>query len=118
MVQGAFLLVFDALHALATPMEEVTLPALEVFERPEHLPYRLEGQPGALVALLLHGFPGTTGELRPLASLLHVAGWTVQGLLVPGLGRELPALFQQRAAGWVDWLAEEVESARARRAAR
>ena len=112
-VQGAFLLVFDALHALSAPMDEVRLPALEVFERPEHLPYCLEGQPGAPVALLLHGFPGTTGELRPLANLLHVAGWTVQGLLVPGLGRELPLLFQQRAAGWVDWLAEQVEFARA-----
>ncbi len=112
-VQGAFLLAFDALHALGTPMEEVSLPALEVFERPEHLPYRLEGEPSTPVALLVHGFPGTTGELRPLADLLHAAGWTVQGLLVPGLGRELPALFQQRAALWVDWLSGQVESARA-----
>jgi len=111
-VQGAFLLIFDVLHALGTPMEEIRLPGLEVFERPEHLPYHLEGEPGAPLALLAHGFPGTTGELRPLAELLHAAGWSARGLLVPGLGRELPGLFQQRAALWVDWLAGEVELAR------
>jgi carboxylesterase len=110
-VQGGFLLLFDLLHARVVPDAEIRLPSLPVFEQPEHLPYHLEGRQDAPVALLVHGFPGTPGELRPLAERLNAAGWTVTGLLVPGLGRELPGLFQQRAAGWSDWLAGEVETA-------
>jgi pimeloyl-ACP methyl ester carboxylesterase len=111
-VQGSFLLLFDLLHARAVPANEISLPTLPVFEQPEHLPYQMEGKEDAPLALLVHGFPGTPGELRPLAERLHSAGWSVSGLLVPGLGRELPGMFHQRAVGWANWLAGEIETAR------
>jgi carboxylesterase len=74
----------------------VTLPAL--FQADTHQPFTLAG--GAPAALLVHGFPGTPAELRPLAAALNDAGWTTQGILLPGFGPQLPSLPQQRAEDW------------------
>lgn len=71
----------------------------QVFQSPEHQSFHLEG--GQPAALLLHGFPGTPAETRPLAEALHRAGWTVHGLLLPGFGPELETLGQRRHDDWV-----------------
>lgn len=75
----------------------MTLPPL--FQGAEHQPFTLAG--GAPAALLVHGFPGTPAELRPLAEALHGAGWTAQGLLLPGFGSEIATLVEKRAADWI-----------------
>ncbi len=105
-VQGAFLLGFDSLHALAAP-EEVILPDLALFAAPEHQLFVLTGSNG-WTAVLVHGFPGTPAEMRDLGCDLQQRGWTVEGLLLPGFGREYPRMFLQRADGWIDAIAAAV----------
>jgi carboxylesterase len=43
---------------------------------------------------------GTPDELRPLAKQVHNAGWTVQGLLLPGFGSEIDTLFTRQRSEW------------------
>lgn len=69
-----------------------------LFEGPDYQPYLIEG--GERAALLVHGFPGTPAELRPLGEVLYQAGWTVQGMLVPGFGTEFSSIHQCQAADW------------------
>ena len=72
---------------------------LKLFLDEEHKPFTWSsGQPAAL---LVHGFPGTPAELRPLGKSLNEAGWTVEGLLLPGFGAEIETLFERRASEWV-----------------
>lgn len=108
--QGGFLLLFDTLHALNVP-REVSLPELGLFDDPKHAPFELPGQRGTVV--LVHGFPGTPNEMRPLAEALQAAGWRTRCLLLPGFGKQITGLFQQRTAVWIDAIAHAVESARA-----
>lgn len=70
------------------------------FRGDEHRPYRLVG--GAPSALLVHGFPGTPAEMRPLAVVLNEMGWTVQGLLLPGFGPDINALERVTSRDWAD----------------
>lgn len=58
---------------------------LRAFTTPEHQPYFLESGADA-VALLVHGFPGTPAELRPVGEMLHRAGLSAEGMLLPGFG--------------------------------
>jgi carboxylesterase len=69
------------------------------FQDPEHRTFLLEGHGPA--AVLVHGFPGTPAEVRSLAETLHAAGWTVQGLLLPGFGPEIDSLAGCTYADWV-----------------
>jgi len=69
------------------------------FEGEEHRAFLLEG--GAPAALLIHGFPGTPAEMRPLGDALHDAGWTVQGLLLPGFGADIETLPERKYKDWV-----------------
>ena len=55
------------------------------FDGSEHRSFLWKGSDSA--ALLVHGFPGTPAEMRPLGTVLRNAGWTVRGLMLPGLGR-------------------------------
>jgi carboxylesterase len=71
----------------------------DLFAAPEHQTYTLPG--GQPAALLVHGFPGTAAETRSLGQALHGAGWTVQGLLLPGFGPEIDRLGEQRYGDWV-----------------
>ena len=64
-----------------------------------HKDFLLEG--GHPAALLIHGYPGTPMEMRPLADALHARGWTCRGLLLPGFGRQIETLPQRR---WTEWL--------------
>lgn len=72
---------------------------LDAFQGEEHTPFLWEG--GSPAALLIHGFPGTPAEMRPLAGVLHRAGWTVQGVLLPGFGREIATLPERHYGEWL-----------------
>lgn len=72
--------------------------SLQAFQGEEHQPFLWNG--GAPAALLVHGFPGSPAELRPLADALYVQGWTVQGLLLPGFGPEFETLANRRSEEW------------------
>jgi len=96
-VQGAFLFLFDAFHAQRVPPGP-TLHFPLVFQEPEHQPFLWES--GRPAALLVHGFPGTPDEVRPLAQALHAQGWTVQGLLLPGFGPQIVGLGEYSFEDW------------------
>ena len=68
------------------------------FNGPEHTDFTISGKKPA--ALLVHGFPGTPAEMRPLAKALNEHGWTVRGLLLPGFGSDLDTLPLRRAEDW------------------
>ncbi len=75
------------------------LPQIEAFTGAEHLPFTLSG--GKPAALLVHGFPGTANDLRPLAEALNAEGWTTDNPLLPGFGREIGNVSKY---GLKDWL--------------
>ena len=52
-------------------------------------------------ALLLHGFPGTPAELRPVAEFLLAQGFEVRAPLLPGFGAGMGSL---GSTGWRDWV--------------
>ena len=103
-LQGAFLLFFDLIHAQSVPPGLLSQP-LDAFADPVHQPFFLGG--GGAAALLVHGFPGTPAEMRPLAEALHKEGWSVQGVLLPGFGSQLAEILER---GYADWL-EAVQQA-------
>lgn len=69
------------------------------FSGPEHSAFRWNG--GACAALMVHGFPGSPAEMRPLAQVLHQAGWTVEGLLLPGFGPDIETLPDRKHSEWL-----------------
>lgn len=73
--------------------------ALPFFAGPEHAPFVLGDGPRR--ALLIHGFPGTPAEMRPLARVLVECGWQTHGLLLPGMGSEIARLGEARRAAWL-----------------
>jgi carboxylesterase len=88
-----------------------TIMTLKVFQGERHADFLIErGDPAAL---LIHGFPGTPAEMRPLATLLNNAGWTTRGLLLPGFGAQIDSLFQRQAHEWIDTAAEALRSLQA-----
>jgi carboxylesterase len=70
------------------------------FAGPEHQPFTLNGTDGR-AALLVHGFPGTPAEMRPLAQALHDRGWTTRAILLPGFGPELDTIAERRVEDWI-----------------
>ena len=70
------------------------------FQGEEHQPFYWNGGPPA--ALLVHGFPGTPAEMRPLGTSLHQAGWTVYGPLLPGFGPQIATIFERDYTEWVN----------------
>lgn len=72
---------------------------LRAYQAPEHQPFFWRGQSGC-AALLVHGFPGTPAEMRPLGQVLHSLDWTVQGLLLPGFGPQFDQLTHYRQQDW------------------
>lgn len=109
-VQGVFLLGFDAWHAVRLP-PPLTWPSLAGLRAPEHQAFHWPGVNGHS-AVLVHGFPGTPAEIRALAQALHNAGWTVSGLLLPGFGADLPTLADRTYADWEQAVATAVQAAR------
>jgi carboxylesterase len=84
---------------------------LKVFQGARHADFLSEC--GAPAALLIHGFPGTPAEMRPLASTLNDAGWTTRGLLLPGFGAQIDSLFQRKSQDWIDAAVEALRSLQA-----
>ena len=62
--------------------------------------FLLEGSNGRAV-LLLHGYTGTTAEMRPLGNHLHSLGYTVLCPRLPGHGTSVEDLNETVASQWV-----------------
>lgn len=108
-LQGAFLFLFDMMHALRVP-DPLQFPHLPLFTHPDHEPFLYKG--GAPAAVLVHGFPGTALEMRPLGQALNAAGWTVQGLRLPGFGVEIEDLIEYQNEDWVKAVAAACKTLR------
>lgn len=107
MIQGGFLYLFDLMHALRVP-DPLQLPHLPLFTHPDHEPFRFEG--GSSAAVLVHGFPGTALEMRPLGRVLNEAGWTVSGLRLPGFGPEMADIIEFDNQDWLEALLTECQN--------
>ncbi|MFM8394202.1 MAG: alpha/beta hydrolase [Acidobacteriota bacterium] len=73
---------------------------LKAFQGEEHLPLRIEGD-GRLALLLIHGFPGTPAEMRPLAALGSRRGITIEAPLLPGFGHQIATLPARTRHDWI-----------------
>jgi len=108
-LQGAFLFIFSMQHALRVP-DPLQLPHLPLFTHPDHEPFLFEGgEPGAV---LVHGFPGTALEMRPLGRALRDADWTASGMRLPGFGPELANVVDYNNEAWVRSIQEELKTMR------
>jgi carboxylesterase len=67
---------------------------------PDPATFFLEG--GSTGVLLIHGFPGSTTDVRLLGTYLHERGLTVSAPLLPGHGTQPADLNRVR---WQDWTA-------------
>lgn len=76
------------------------------FQGEEHQSFALEK--GSAAVLLVHGFPGTPAEMRPLADALFHAGWTAHGLLLPGFGADMATLPQRSHDDWLNAVCQAV----------
>jgi carboxylesterase len=72
----------------------------QAFAGAEHQPFLWEYQGTDTAALLVHGFPGSPAEMRPLAAQLFEVGWTVQGILLPGFGPHIDSIDQHSQQDW------------------
>ena len=92
----------EFLEELATDLNYIELMTRAILPKPfdgvENSSFSWHG--GDHAALLLHGFPGTPAEMRPLATILKDAGWTVQGLMLPGMGADIATLDQRSLNDW------------------
>lgn len=82
------------------------IPRITAFDGQEHHAFTLEGSSSA--ALLVHGFPGTPFEMRPLADMLHTAGWTAQVLLLPGFGPQINDLMRHTHSDWLNTVTDAI----------
>jgi carboxylesterase len=74
-----------------------------LFQGETHKPFLLS-PPQARVDgafLLLHGFPGTPAEMRPLGEQLAETGWLAYGPLLPGFGAEIGKLGDTGSRDWL-----------------
>ena len=76
------------------------------FQGEEHQPFTLDG--GKPAALLVHGFPGSPAEMRPLAETIHEAGWTARVLLLPGFGADFENVIHRTCEDWVKAVRDEL----------
>lgn len=83
---------------------------VRAFEGEEHRAFTLKG--GDAAALLIHGFPGTPAEMRPVADLLHELGWTARAVLLPGFGADVATLAQRTHSEWLAAVRAEYETLR------
>ncbi len=83
-------------------------PDLQPYNTAEHQPFRIGD--GACGALLIHGFPGTPAEVRPLGEMLAELGWQVRAPLLPGFGADIANLNQRRRSDWIESAAREWEA--------
>ena len=69
------------------------------FDAPEHQPFVM-GESDHKV-LLIHGFPGTPLEVRPLATYLAQHGFEAHAPLLPGFGSDIATLKDRTSADWI-----------------
>ncbi len=86
---------------------------LRAFTGTEHKPYFLQGRADA-AALLVHGFPGTPAELRHVGDMIHGAGLSVEGMLLPGFGTEFLNVADYHNEDWLAAVLQAVDALRNR----
>jgi carboxylesterase len=69
------------------------------FQGEEHQSFTFQGTNNH-AALLVHGFPGSPREMRPVAQVLHGMGWTTRGVLLPGFGPEIETMIEKHHTDW------------------
>lgn len=74
-------------------------PDLRPYRSPHHQPFSIGSGPAGV--LLIHGFPGTPAEMRPIGELLAGCGWKAHGLLLPGFGPDIASLEQRWRSDWL-----------------
>lgn len=74
------------------------------FDAPEHQPFVLGESHHK--ALLIHGFPGTPLEVRPLAEHLVAHSFEVHAPLLPGFGSDIETLKDRTRADWIHAVGE------------
>ena len=77
------------------------MASLNLYAEEVHQPFLWLGEKNKGAVLLVHGFPGTPAEVRSVAAVLHNAGWTVQGILLPGFGPQIESLPQRKNKEWI-----------------
>jgi carboxylesterase len=82
---------------------------MQPFPGLEHQPFT-DGD-GPATAVLVHGFPGTPAEVRPLAAALVAVGWRVHAPLLPGFGPDIGTLRERRWTEWRDAVAISLATA-------
>jgi carboxylesterase len=87
------------------------MATMDAFAGLEHQPFTTGDGPAT--AVLVHGFPGTPAEVRPLAAALHAVGWRVRAPLLPGFGPDWGTLRERRWTEWREAVAAELENAAA-----
>lgn len=81
------------------------------FKSPEHEAFYDEGSNSAAV-VLIHGFPGSPAEMRPMAEPLHALGFTVHAPRLAGFGADLETLPTRHHSEWVADVANAVKRVR------
>jgi carboxylesterase len=84
---------------------------MPAFQEEQHRAFEWSG--GRRVAVLVHGFPGTPAEMRPLAARLQHAGWAVRGVLLPGFGAQIETLPRRNHREWIGAVREAVSALQA-----
>jgi len=77
-----------------------TLSFSQAFEAEHYKRYQHAGWSGR-AWLLLHGFPGTPAEMRPVADALTAEGDSVDCLLLPGFGAQIEHINDYTAEDWL-----------------
>lgn len=75
-----------------------------------HEPFRLAGN--ASGALLIHGFPGSPAEVRPLGQALNALGLAVRAPLLPGFGQDIESLPHRTHEDWLRCVADAYQALR------
>lgn len=77
-----------------------TLSFGQAFATEEHHPFYYPADSNK-ACLLVHGFPGTPAEMRPIADYIHQRGWATKGILLPGLGHQIDNITEYTYQDWV-----------------
>lgn len=80
----------------------------EIFQDKKHEAFIWEGNT-KYCAVLVHGFPGTPNEMRPVAEILHSYGWTVHAPLLPGFGIDINSLADKTYDEWLSSVINIIE---------
>ena len=81
-----------------------------IFGGEEHSPITYGD--GETAVLLVHSFPGTPAETRPLAAALADMGVTARSILLPGFGSGIASLSTVTASDWINAVRRELRSLR------